>query len=83
MSNFCRWQGATTRNIEIFREGVTQPATKRAVGKSAIYARTWYNLPNIHKDPFDRLLVSQAQLENLPIITYDKMIKKYDIKILW
>lgn len=42
-----------------------------------------YNLPDIHKDPFDRLLISQSQLENLPLLTKDKMIKKYSIKTIW
>lgn len=42
-----------------------------------------YNLPDIHKDPFDRLLISQMQLENLPIITDDEMIKKYEVRVVW
>lgn len=41
------------------------------------------NLPGIHKDPFDRMLISQAQLEELPIISSDKIIKKYDIEVIW
>jgi PIN domain nuclease of toxin-antitoxin system len=42
-----------------------------------------YNLPDIHKDPFDRLLISQSQLEKLPILTKDKKIKKYSVKTIW
>ncbi|WP_165778858.1 type II toxin-antitoxin system VapC family toxin [Leptospira perolatii] len=34
-------------------------------------------LPNIHSDPFDRLLLSQARLEGVPIITSDKIFRKY------
>ena len=37
-----------------------------------------YHLPNLHRDPFDRLLVAQSQLENLPIITSDPYIAKYN-----
>lgn len=40
-------------------------------------------LPNIHSDPFDRMLVAQAQAENLAIITKDSKIKLYDVKVLW
>ena len=40
-------------------------------------------LPKIHKDPFDRLLVCQAQAENLTVITADENIAKYDIQTLW
>lgn len=42
-----------------------------------------YNLPEDHRDPFDRLLVSQAQLENLPIITGDHFISRYNVEIVW
>ena len=40
-------------------------------------------LPHIHKDPFDRMLVCQAQCENLTIITRDGHIKEYDVPTLW
>lgn len=36
------------------------------------------NLPFVHRDPFDRLLISQAMSENLTLITYDNCILKYD-----
>ncbi len=41
-----------------------------------------HNLPPIHGDPFDRLLISQAQCENLTIFTADRNIPKYDAKVL-
>ena len=41
-----------------------------------------HNLPPIHKDPFDRLLVSQAQSENITILTADRNIPKYQVKTL-
>lgn len=37
----------------------------------------------IHRDPFDRLLVAQAQIENLAIITCDSTIPKYNVKTIW
>lgn len=40
-------------------------------------------LPRIHGDPFDRLIISQAMTENLVIITKDGMIPQYDIKTIW
>jgi len=41
-------------------------------------------LPLFHKDPFDRLLISQALVENLPIITYDSLIRKYEgVNVIW
>lgn len=40
-------------------------------------------LPQIHSDPFDRLLVAQSQLEDLPVVTADPAIGRYDIDVLW
>ena len=40
-------------------------------------------LPQLHRDPFDRLLVAQAQVERLPILSSDKQITAYDIEVLW
>ena len=40
-------------------------------------------LPFIHKDPFDRLIISTALADNLTIITVDENIKKYDVPWVW
>lgn len=40
-------------------------------------------LEYIHRDPFDRLLVSQAILESMVLITKDENIKKYNAETLW
>ena len=40
-------------------------------------------LPSIHKDPFDRLLVATALVENLTIITADDNVRKYDVPWIW
>jgi PIN domain nuclease of toxin-antitoxin system len=40
-------------------------------------------LPLIHRDPFDRLLIAQAQRENLSLITSDPIIGKYDVPVIW
>lgn len=40
-------------------------------------------LPWHHGDPFDRLLVAQAQLEKLPIVTSDPQIRRYDVEVLF
>jgi len=41
------------------------------------------NLPNHHRDPFDRLLIAQAQTENLTLVTRDSRIHQYDVKVIW
>ncbi len=40
------------------------------------------NLPSHHKDPFDRLLIAQAQVEHLTLITRDQRLSLYDVKII-
>ena len=40
-------------------------------------------LPHHHGDPFDRLLVAQAQLEGHALITPDKQMAGYDVEVLW
>jgi len=35
------------------------------------------NLPPIHKDPFDRILVAQASVEGITLLTSDELIAKY------
>lgn len=40
-------------------------------------------LPHHHRDPFDRMLVAQAQLEDLCLVTHDGRLKPYDVDILW
>ncbi|MBM2814702.1 MAG: toxin-antitoxin system toxin component [Ignavibacteria bacterium] len=41
------------------------------------------DLPFHHKDPFDRLIISQAILENLPVNSSDVNFKKYEIELIW
>ena len=40
------------------------------------------NLPNYHQDPFDRILVSQATVEKMSLITRDEKVKRYDITVV-
>lgn len=49
---------------------------------SFAHARAAGNLPYLHRDPFDRMLVAQAQLEKLTIITVDKEIRRYQVEVL-
>jgi len=40
-------------------------------------------LPGPHKDPFDRMLIAQAQAENLPILSNDSAFDAYSVRRLW
>lgn len=40
------------------------------------------NLPHHHRDPFDRLLIAQARLEDVPLLTADATLRGYDVTII-
>ncbi len=40
-------------------------------------------LPRYHEDPFDRMLIAQAQVEGFSIITHDAKFKHYNVPIIW
>ena len=40
-------------------------------------------LPLLHRDPFDRLLVSQARVHRLTLVTPDRQIQRYDVAWRW
>jgi len=42
-----------------------------------------FDLPLLHRDPFDRLIVAQAKAERLTIVSADALISRYDIDIIW
>ncbi len=42
-----------------------------------------YELPPHHADPFDRLLITQSQLESMPLVTKDEEIRRYAVEIIW
>jgi PIN domain nuclease of toxin-antitoxin system len=40
-------------------------------------------LPRIHKDPFDRMLIAQALVNGLRIVTSDEAFDAYPVRVLW
>ena len=47
------------------------------------HAEQLAELPPHHTDPFDRMLIAQAQTEGATFITHDRHFKPYDISIVW
>ncbi len=47
------------------------------------YADAQAVLPNHHRDPFDRLLVAQAQIEGVPVVSADVTLDSYGITRIW
>lgn len=42
-----------------------------------------YTLPALHRDPFDRMIIAQAQVEGLPILTADPRFSEYQVEVVW
>lgn len=61
---------------KIFDTGV------RVLGLSAEHGLAVVSLPLHHRDPFDRLLIAQAQQEGFALVTADTRIHAYDVAIL-
>ena len=40
-------------------------------------------LPGAHRDPFDRMLIAQGQIEGLPIVTSDRVFQQYSVELIW
>jgi PIN domain nuclease of toxin-antitoxin system len=42
-----------------------------------------YDLPSHHSDPFDRMIIAQAMVEEMTILTSDRAFEKYPVEVLW
>lgn len=47
------------------------------------HADTLADLPLHHADPFDRMLIAQASVERLTVVTHDRQFERYDVPVLW
>ena len=50
---------------------------------TVVHAQRAGALPGPHRDPFDRMLAAQAQVESLPIVTNDIVFDGYGINRIW
>jgi PIN domain nuclease of toxin-antitoxin system len=48
-----------------------------------MHAAAVQDMPTHHRDPFDRLIVAQAIAENLPLVSSDRLLKKYGPTLIW
>ncbi|MGH6951339.1 MAG: type II toxin-antitoxin system VapC family toxin [Vitreimonas sp.] len=64
-------------------ESVVAAAGFQLLPFSASHGVTAARLPRIHRDPWDRLLIGQAMIEALTLVTSDRRIPKYGVPTLW
>jgi len=63
--------------------GLTERYGLREIALDARLACAGANLPLLHRDPFDRVLVALAQTNVLTVLTSDENMPKYGVKTLW
>jgi PIN domain nuclease of toxin-antitoxin system len=73
--------GATAVAADVAGAMASQGFT--ALEISVLHAQRAGNLPGEHRDPFDRMLVAQAQLEDLPVISNDVVFDAFSVNSLW
>jgi PIN domain nuclease of toxin-antitoxin system len=81
------WEVAIKQAIGKLKEPADLPERIRDSGFkeipiTSVHALAAGRLPLIHRDPFDRMLVAQAQCEDLTLVTRDANCQKYDISVL-
>ena len=54
-----------------------------ALDITILHAQRAGRLPGEHRDPFDRMLAAQAQLEDLPIVSDDRVFDEYGVSRIW
>jgi PIN domain nuclease of toxin-antitoxin system len=55
--------------------------TALALDNAAIF--TLPKLPDLHRDPFDRMLICEAIQAGVPLVTPDETIRRYPVRVLW
>jgi PIN domain nuclease of toxin-antitoxin system len=68
---------------EYFQAHLQTLGVSRLMAIQAAHIYRLLQLPVRHKDPFDRLLVAQCQVEKLTLLTRDPEIRKYPVDVIW
>ena len=82
------WEVAIKRSLGKLRAPAEFASTLITAGARALpvtldHAAAVERLPWHHRDPFDRLLVAQARLEEATLVSGDAALRPYDVPILW
>ncbi len=85
------WEVAIKMNIGKFDFDGGFSAFRELIRKNGLtvlpikdaYMEKLFELPLLHRDPFDRLLIATSIIEKMPMITADENIQKYDVAWIW
>ena len=68
---------------DVFVDKYVQERTVDLLGIGLLHLNALAQLPLHHRDPFDRLLAVQCQVEGLPIVSRDDRFDDYGIRRIW
>ena len=74
---------ALQQPFEVFVDACQNKYGFRILHVEPKHAAALTSLPFHHKDPFDRLLIAQAMVEGIPIVSSDKDLDAYSVTRLW
>lgn len=82
------WEIATKRSLGKLEAPPNWARSLLAIGLeplavTAFHAEAVEQLPWHHRDPFDRLLVAQATVEGMAIVSADAQLGAYDLDVIW
>jgi len=82
------WEVAIKASLGKIRLPESFSSGVRASGFEQLFVRFTHaeavaQLPHHHRDPFDRILVAQAAVEGLALVTHDPKLHEYDVEIVW
>ncbi len=85
------WEIAIKQSIGKLKFSMTIPELEalclerdiQVLGLRADAIERMRGLPQIHGDPFDRMLIAQAQTEDMVIVTHDRVIPQYPVRTVW
>ena len=92
VSSVVSWEIATKSRIgkwpagRVFLDAIEAEVIARELTLLSItlaHARLAGLMPGEHKDPFDRLLVAQAKIEEVPLITSDRALSQFGVDLIW
>ena len=75
--------GLTIPDVPTWWRRALEASNARVLPIRASHVTALLPLPEIHKDPFDRMLVAQAIAEGLAIVTNDDRIAAYPVRTIW
>jgi PIN domain nuclease of toxin-antitoxin system len=55
----------------------------KRLGVEPVHCAALASLPLHHRDPFDRMIIAQAKVERLSLVTADSEFKAYGVKVVW